>query len=141
MRDTKNRQLNLEVSWEGTYTIESTGATLEIDFSVMDFDIYVYDETLNDTGIYDGATGANPETIALSGLDDGVYYIVEDLYDNPLSDYEAEQTVPLTLSWSQDYFENVVGSITLNDFTTDSTSGTLILATVTIQDGYIFTVN
>ncbi|WP_299778377.1 hypothetical protein [uncultured Formosa sp.] len=136
-----NDQLNFELSWSGTFTAAvGDGADLVLDFCAMDFDIYIYDANLNDTGFYDAATGSCPETATLSGLEDGFYYVVVDLYENPLDIYGGEISVPLTFSWSQDYFDDVTGSTTLEAYTTVSTSGTYAIATITIQDGYIYTI-
>ncbi|MBP1839009.1 hypothetical protein [Formosa algae] len=136
-----NDQLDFQLTWEGSFTGSvGTGADLVLDFCAMDFDILIYDETLTDVGFYNAATGSCPESATLSGLPDGFYYVVVDLYDNPLYVYEGGIDVPITFSWSQDYFDSVTGSITLNAYNTDSTSGTYAIATITIEDGYIYTV-
>ncbi|WP_159022770.1 hypothetical protein [Formosa sp. L2A11] len=136
-----NDQLNLELSWAGTYTVAvGDGADLVLDYCTMDFDFYIYDSDLNDIGFYDAATSSCPESGTISGLEDGFYYVVVDLYDNPLSIYGGGVSVPVTFSWSQDYFDDVTGSVTLDAYTTDSTSGTYAIASITVQDGYIYSV-
>ncbi|QDO93784.1 hypothetical protein FNB79_07265 [Formosa sediminum] len=135
-----NDQLNFELNWEGSFTISGTGADLTLDFCAIDFDVYIYDENLTDTGFYGAATESCPESTTLSGLPDGLYYVIISLFDNPLSEYNVGAEVPLTFSWSQEYFDSVAGSITMNEFNTDYTSGTYVIATITIEDGYIYTV-
>lgn len=135
-----NDNIDFTLAWDGTYTAEGTGATLELDYCAIDFDIFIYDSEFTDLGIYDGATGNCPEHVTLSGLPDGTYYIAVDLYANPLSDFGATVSVPLTLSWSQEYFEDQAGSITFEGYTMADTSGTFGVAQVTIENGHIFTV-
>lgn len=142
--DYVNDHLDLDLVWEGSFTgAVGDGADLTLDFCTMDFDILIFDENLQDTGIYGGATGSCPEHATLTGLPDGLYYIVVDLYDNPLAEIiNANGTigVPLTFSWSQEYFDDVTGSFVYDGFTTDDTSGTFPIATVTIENGYTYTI-
>lgn len=132
--------LDIELNWDGEVTIDEDNVTATYNLCAMDFDILIYDASFADTGIYDAATGACPEHVSFgSGMPDGDYIIVVDLYGNDLSGLELGETVAVNLNYSQDNFDNS-GTITnTSDYTTDSAGGTIAIATVT-KSGYNYTV-
>lgn len=134
-----NDVISFTFDWDGEYTFSDvSGADITIHFSDIDIDFYLYDSDFNDMGIYDAATGASPESFELSGLPDGTYYIVADIWDNPYAGWGTNQQVPITVSWEQEYFSS--GSFIYNNFTTEDASGTEIIAVLTVDNGYNYTV-
>ena len=134
-----NDVLDLELSWDGEFSVETDFSSATYDFCGMDFDILIYDAVFNDTGIYDAATGACPEHVGFgSGMADGDYYIVVDLWDNPYSGLAVGEAVPMALNFSQEFFETS-GSIPFTGYTTDATGGTFAVAIVT-KSGNDYTV-
>jgi hypothetical protein len=125
--------LDMELDWSGSVMVGPN----TYNFCDMDFDLLVYDSMGNDMGLYDAATGACPEYLTVdSSLPDGVYTLVVDLYDNPFSALSLGVDVPVTLNYAG--ADN--GSITTNNYTTNTAGGTFDIATVT-KSGYILTVN
>ncbi|MFL0354062.1 hypothetical protein [Xanthomarina sp. GH4-25] len=124
--------LNSVLDWSGE--VVSGGNTYSL--CDVDFDLLVMDSMGNDTGIYDAATGDCPEYLNFdSTLADGVYTLVVSLYDNPLSSLGLGAEMPVTLN----YNGSANGTIILDDYTTNSTSGDIEVATVT-KNGFSFTV-
>lgn len=72
----------------------------------VDFDVYIVsaegfdisDPLANDVGIYDGATGNEPEVIEIAPgmLEDGEYIFMSDLYTNGFAGYGNTTEVPVT---------------------------------------------
>lgn len=134
-----NDVLNVTVDWSGTATIDVTQGELTVSFCDLDLDLLIYDSNFADTGIYDAATGACPEHVDLSGMADGTYYLVANVYDNPFTTIGAGAAIPITLSYEQEYFQE--GEIVFSGLTTDTPSGTdLLVATVEVMNGYVYTV-
>lgn len=111
-----NDQLDLTLSWDGS---AESGDLSITSFCAMDFDLILYDSAFNYLGYVLGST-ACPEHDLLGGLADGTYYLVTDLYENPYSDIGLTDEVPLTLTWSQEYFPETVGSISTSSYSLSS---------------------
>ena len=109
--------------------------------SDFDFDLILYDDEFVYMG-YVAGTSSCPETAGLSGLPDGTYYLVSDLWDNPLSGLGFTDTIPLSLSWSQDYFPATAGTITSDAYTLSDTSGLGgLIVVLEVANGYEFTLS
>lgn len=135
-----NNVISFTFDWDGDYSfVDASGADITIHFSDIDYDFYLYDSDFNDMGIYDAASGSSPEHVDFSGLADGTYYIIVDIYDNPYAGWGTNQNVPITVSWEQDYFDS--GSFVYNNFTTEDASGTELVAEITVTNGYVYTVS
>ncbi|MGB4743002.1 MAG: hypothetical protein WBH49_05110 [Flavobacteriaceae bacterium] len=78
--------------------------------------------------------------MSLSGLADGSYFLVVDLYDNPFSTLNTGHPLPITLNISQEYFPETETTIIHNGYTTDSSSGLQAIATLDVVGGYNYTV-
>lgn len=134
-----NDVLDLELNWDGEFSVEDDFSSATYDFCGIDFDVLIYDAGFADTGIYDAATGACPEHVGFGpGMADGDYYIVVDLWSNPYSGLGAGVTVPVALNYSQEFFETS-GSIPTAAYTTDAAGGTIAIAIVT-KSGNDYTV-
>lgn len=138
-----NDRLDLSATWSGSYTYTPSGignnTEVTIDFCDMDFDLYILDE--NDTELsFDGATGACNEH-TLQALAPGTYYIAVDLYENPLAVLGTNQNVPITFTYSQEYFFGAT-ELVYNGFTTDSADGTgyTKVAKIEVVKGEAFTI-
>jgi len=108
MNDHINSVLDLTLAWEGTSTIGDVTIT---SFCEMDFDLIAYDNNFDYVGYILGSADC-PEEGSLSGFADGTYYLVADLYANPYEGSNFTDNIPLSLSWSQDYFPETSGIIT-----------------------------
>ena len=133
-----NDVLSFEMAWSGTYTYNIAGGTATVDFKVMDFDMLLFDSSFNLLDFYDGATGAQPEYVDFYGLPNGSYYLVADLYANPIAAANLNRPVKLRFAWEQEYFSH--GSFTFTGFNSNNTSGTEIVATITVANGYVYTI-
>lgn len=134
-----NDVLDIELNWDGEVEYEDDNTTATYNFCAMDFDLLIFDATTGmDTGVYDGATTACPESVGFTGLPDGDYILVVSLYENPYAALGLGESVPVTINYNQEFFDTN-GSITINDYSTDSTSGDIPVAIVT-KNGYNYTV-
>lgn len=95
-----NDVLDLTLSWDAEIVEGDVTLTSLCD---IDYDLLIADGAGNVLG-YIAGTSACPEHGSVSGLADGTYYLLADLYDNPLVGYGFTNTIPLTLEYSQDYF-------------------------------------
>ncbi len=95
-----NDVLDLTLSWDAEVVNGDVTITSLCD---IDYDLLLADDGGNLLG-YIAGTSACPEHGSLSGLADGTYYLLADLYDNPLVDYGFTDAIPITLEYSQDYF-------------------------------------
>ncbi len=84
-------------------------------------------------------TVSDENGLSLSGLADGSYFLVVDLYDNPFSTLNTGQPLPITLNISQEYFPETETTIIHNGYTTDSSSGLQAIATLDVVGGYNYT--
>ncbi|MGB0974288.1 MAG: hypothetical protein ACPGU9_04775 [Flavobacteriaceae bacterium] len=131
-----NDVLEMGLEWEGTVEFETDYSNGEYNFCAMDFDLLVYDPvTFADLGMYDAATSACPEHINFdASTPDGDYLMVANLYANDYETLGLGADVPLTLTYTQEYFEESTdGSITIPDaFNTDNPAGgSAAIATIT----------
>ena len=130
-----NDVLELSTTWSGETTMNMTSGTT-LDFCDIDIDVLLY----TDTGVlvqYLGATGACTETGSISGLADGDYYIVLDVYENPLADFGLTDALPVTITYNQEHF--ISGSFVHNSLNLSSTS-ILTAAAILKVSGYNYTV-
>ncbi|MDA9056260.1 hypothetical protein N9K49_00230 [Flavobacteriaceae bacterium] len=105
-----NNVLDLTLAWDGTST---SGDVTINSFCEMDFDLILYDSNFNYVDYVLGSADC-PEEGSISGLADGTYYLVADLYSNPYEGSSFTDNIPLRLSWSQDYFPETSGIIINN---------------------------
>jgi len=137
INDWINDVLEFSTNWSGSYSYTSTGgANVTLDFCKIDIDVYVFTSTGSYVGDL-GATASCTETGSISGLPDGDYFLVLDVYDNPLSVFGATETVPVTISYSQEYFDS--GSFTVNSINLGSPEGLTAVATISVS-GYNYTI-
>ena len=135
IEDKINDVLELSTTWSGETTMNMTSGTT-LDFCDIDIDVLLY----TDTGVfvqYLGATGACTETGSISGLADGDYYIVLDVYENPLADFGLTDALPVTITYNQEHF--ISGSFVHNSLNLSSTS-ILTAAAILKVSGYNYTV-
>lgn len=137
--DYVNDVLDLTLAWDaefvdGDVTIAST--------CDIDYDLLLADGVGNVLGYIAGSSDC-PEVGTLSGLADGTYFLLADLYDNPLSGLGFSDTIPLTLEYSQEYFETS-GKISNGNHTLNMAGATdqSVLAGLALVEvsGYNYTV-
>ena len=130
--------LSFSTTWSGKTTFTAPGPTeVTIDFCSMDLDVLLFNGDGDFMG-YLGATGACTETGSTEqGMPDGEYFVVVDVYDNPLAGYGLTTEVPLTVTYNQS--NSGSGTFTSNLFTVASELGLQAIATFT-KSGYDFTV-
>ena len=137
IEDKINDVLDLSTNWSGEYSYSAGSATVTLDFCEIDVDVILFTGAGDFVG-YLGATGACTEVGSLSGLPDGDYFIVLDLYDNPHVTFGATATVPVTVTYNQDYI-GTSGSFTYTGINLSSPSDLYAAATVSVS-GYNYTV-
>lgn len=132
-----NDQLELTLSWDGM----ATDGDVSIDsFCDIDFDLILYDGAFGYMG-YVAGTSACPEHTFLSGLPDGTYYLVTDLWSNPYSGLGFTDTIPVTLSWAQEFFDNS-GSLSTDAYTLSSADGLGgLIVVLEVANGYNYTLS
>jgi hypothetical protein len=126
--------VDVAMSWAEEFTFNNTGGgACTVNFKSVDIDFYIYDSDFNDLGIYDAASGSHPEHVEFSMLPNGDYYIIADIYDNPLVDYAINKTIHVVIDWEQ---ENMgIGKVYYNGFNTNDAGGTEIVAVLTVNNG------
>jgi hypothetical protein len=130
--------LLFSTTWSGDYTFQAPGPTdVTLDFCQIDLDVLLF--TINGSFVqYLGATGSCVETgSTMQGLPDGAYFVVIDVYSNPLLGFGLNETVPLTVTYSQSNSDS--GTFTSNSFSLASPAGLVGIATFT-KSGYNYTV-
>ena len=137
IEDKINDVLDLSTNWSGEYSYSAGSAVVSLDFCEIDVDVLLYSTAGSFMG-YLGATGACTEVGSLSGLPDGDYFIVLELYDNPHSEVGATEIVPITVTYDQDYI-GTSGSFTYTGINLSSPSDLYAAATVSVS-GYNYTV-
>lgn len=155
--DWVNDVLEISVGWEGTYTFEDEiGAEVTIDFCEIDVDTILVDDMGNALAYISGGSDCIEEG-GISGLADGTYYIVADIYDNPFPgeyyDEDGEvvnEDVPFTTTYSQCGFPGTSGSFVTEGLTTETVTPptsqhqllgvAVALATVEVSGGYNYIV-
>jgi hypothetical protein len=136
--DFVNGVMEFSTTWAGEYTFEATAsAMVTVDFCEMDLDVLLF-TSAGAFVQYLGATGSCTETGELTGLPDGDYWLVLDMYDNPLSVFGATEPVPVTISYNQDYFQS--GDFVVGGYDLGSPTGLSIVGDVNISGGYNYTV-
>jgi hypothetical protein len=136
--DKVNDVLAFSTTWEGSFT-DADDTLITVDFCAIDMDVLLF-TTAGSFVQYLGASSSCTETGSISGLADGDYYLVINLYANPLVGLGLTETVPVTISYSQNYFSS--GSFVYNNFNLGSVGGVSVLeavATITVE-GYNYTV-
>lgn len=157
IEDWVNDALEISLTWEGSYEFtDQAGSDVVIDFCNIDVDTVLTDDMGNALAYISGTSDCN-EIGEISGLPDGTYYIVADVYDNPHfgqyidSDGEiVNQSVPFTTSYSQCGFPGTSGSFVTEGLTTETvtppTANHVLLgvsfglATVEVTGGYNYVV-
>lgn len=140
--DYVNDLLDLTLSWDGS--AEDGDLKLE-SFCDVDFDLILYDSAFSSLGYVLGSS-ACPEHDTLSGLADGTYYLVADLWSNPYSGLGLTDTLPLTLTWSQEHFETS-GSISSENYNLSSVGSDAgdglggLIVVLEVSNGYEYTLS
>ncbi|MFV0572705.1 MAG: hypothetical protein ACK5M1_09785 [Xanthomarina gelatinilytica] len=155
--DWVNDELVISVSWKGTHTfIDDAGTEVTIDFCNMDLDTLLADGMGNILDYISGTSNCTEEG-GISGLADGTYYIIVDMYENPFEGYYTDEdgdvvnvSVPLTTSYSQCGFTDTSGSFVTESLTTNIANPVsdphapgevaIGIATVEVTDGYNYVV-
>lgn len=100
---------DLEVSFSWNADVVIDGETYDA-ADYIDFDFIVCPEEgfdisdpwATEIGIYDAATGSHPEHMTLSGLNDGAYLLVADLYYNDFVGYsDGSVKIPIIASFTR----------------------------------------
>jgi hypothetical protein len=100
---------DLEVSFSWSADVVIDGDTYDA-ADYIDFDFIVCPEEgfdisdpwATEIGIYDAATGSHPEHMTLSGLADGAYLLVADLYYNDFVGYsDGSVNIPIIASFTR----------------------------------------
>lgn len=136
-----NDVLDLTMDWSGSYSYSSAGGAVDVtmDYCAVDFDLILYTSDGSYVGYVLG-TADCPEEDQLSGLADGSYFLVVDLWSNPFSALNTGQPLPITLTVGQEYFPETQTEIVFNGYTTDSSSGLQSIATIDVVGGYNYTI-
>lgn len=132
-----NDVIEFTMDWSGTSTIELTDDSyVSLEYCDIDFDLALW----GDSGFlgYVAATAGCPESGGFYGLPDGNYYLVVELYDNPFATMGVSDPVDLRFSYSQEFFGS--GEFTFEGFTLADAPGEALVAIITIEDGYNYTV-
>ena len=137
IEDKVNDVLELSTNWSGEYSYNSGSAAVTLDFCEIDVDVLLFSATGSFMG-YLGATAACTEEGSLSGLPDGDYFIVLDLYENPHQYYGATATVPVTVTYNQEYI-GTSGSFTYTGINLASMEDLFAAAIVSVS-GYNYTI-
>lgn len=136
IEDKVNDVLEFSTTWAGSKTVDLIGAPgTPLDFCAIDIDVLLF----NSNGFvqYLGATSSCNETGSTSGLPDGQYFVVLDVYENDLAAYGLTDTVPVTVSYNQEHFMS--GSFINSEINLSSPTGLTTVAIVT-KSGYDYTV-
>ncbi|MCX7550721.1 hypothetical protein [Xanthomarina sp. F2636L] len=155
--DWVNDALEISVGWEGTYTFtDQAGTEVEIDFCGLDIDTVLFDDMGNALGYISGTSDCT-EVDVISGLADGTYYIVADVFENPFEDYYVNDDddivdvpIVLTTSYSQCGFPDTTGSFVTEGLTSNISNPVsdphlvgevaIAIATVEVTGGYNYVV-
>jgi hypothetical protein len=137
IEDKINDILELSTNWSGEKTIDIIrGSTATLDFCDIDIDVLLY----TDTGVLVQSLGTTldcPEKGSISGLADGDYYIVLQVYSNPLADFGSTDDLPVTITYNQEHF--ISGSFVYNSLNLSSQGDLIAVASLKVS-GYNYTV-
>lgn len=137
-QDYVNDVLVMHWDWAGTYTYNAgIPAEVTIDFCDVDFDFPLADAGGNILG-YLAGSGDCPEEGEMSGMPDGTYIVIGELYDNPFAGLGTNQPLPITMDWSQDFFGS--GQLITTGFNTEDTGGAYAIAYIEVVNGYNYTI-
>ncbi|MCB0388814.1 MAG: hypothetical protein KDD23_09185 [Winogradskyella sp.] len=142
--DWVNDVIEITFDWSGELTYDS-GLPSEntIDFCSIDIDYIITDDLGNALG-YIAGTGDCPEIAEVSGLADGTYFIIAELYDQPFSAPEYDgplTTIPQTVTWMQCGFPATIGEFSNDLLTTATPTGDVLpIAVLEVTGGYNYTV-
>lgn len=96
---------NLELTFNFNQSFSISGTSYTLCAIGYDMDFYVFDEDMNDMGIYDAATGNCPESLVLADgdLPDGTYFIYYDIFDDGgiAGVYHDPFDIPVTVNYSR----------------------------------------
>jgi len=131
INNTVSPDLDIEFSWNADVVID--GDTYDA-ADYIDFDFIVCPEAgfdisdpwATEIGIYDAATGSSPEHMTLSGLDDGIYLLVADLYYNDFVGYsDGSVKIPIVASFTRQGTSVIDTEVGINpaDMMADNTPG------------------
>lgn len=130
--------LEFSTTWAGSKNVNIPGGlSVDLDFCAIDIDVRLYTNQGDFLGFL-GATGNCIETGSISGLPDGEYFIVLEVYANSLTAYGSTETLPVTINYNQEHF--ISGSIVNTELNLSSPTGLTPVAVVT-KSGYNYTVS
>lgn len=137
--DFVNDVIDFTFDWSGEFTYTSpTPSEVTIDFCEADLDFVLADVDGNTLG-YIAGTASCPEAGGFSGLPDGTYIILAEVYSSPFNAAALNETMPITVSYDQCGFGG--GSFVNEVLNTDTLAGDVIpIATVEVTGGYNYTV-
>jgi len=139
MNDWINDVLALTFAWDGELTYDGTIGEVTISFCDVDLDFPLTDDMGNVLG-YIAGSGDCPEEGELSGLADGTYYIIAEVYDNPFEAEGLTDVIPVTTSYSQCGFDTE-GSFENSTFNAGTPSNDAFpIAIVEVSGGYNYTI-
>jgi hypothetical protein len=139
--DYVNDHLVFEMGWKGSYTYSVAGGStsVTVDYCKIDLDLMLY--TAAGAYVkYIAGTAACIEKGSVSGLADGKYLIVVDVYENPFAAFNTNQPLPLTVNVSQEHFSANDISYVYGGLNTNISSGKKVIAEIEVKDGYKYTV-
>ena len=137
--DYVNDVISFTFDWSGSYSYTPFGSVeVTADYCDIDMDFLIFDGGFNIVPVFDAATGSCPEHFDLSSLGDGIYYLVADMWENPIAGLNMNQDLPITISYDQEYFGS--GEFVYNGYNTNDTSGMYIIATLEVSGGYNYVV-
>ncbi|MGB1204565.1 MAG: hypothetical protein ACPG5B_02895 [Chitinophagales bacterium] len=133
-----NPNLEMYFEWDAVLATDSG----EVHFcDYVDLDVYVFDTDGNDLGIYDAATGACPEAMLFSGMADGDYILMTNLWSSGVIPDDPAVVVefPITGTFIQGgLFEMHMTQSSENSFSSadgDSSDDFRPLANLSISNG------
>lgn len=104
VNDFINDNFIMNIEWCADYNFDFAVGALSGNYGDMiDLDIYLINEATGTTDAM-AATGSCPEHLEFGGLDDGSYIAVVYVWDNKLATLGAGATVPLNITYEQEYF-------------------------------------
>ena len=131
INNTVSPELNVSFSWDAdvVYQGKTYHAADSIDFDFIvcpeaGFDIS--DPWATEIGIYDAATGSHPEHLTLSGLANGSYLLVADLYYNDfVGETDGSVKIPIVASFTRQGTSIIDTKVGINpaDMMADNTPG------------------
>ncbi|MDA7849301.1 TonB-dependent receptor plug domain-containing protein [Flavobacteriaceae bacterium] len=137
--DLKKYNIGGRVDFDLSDNVAGGALEVTVNYCSADFDLILY-TAAGSYVQYILGTASCPEEDQLSGLSDGSYFLVVDLYDNPFSTLNTGQPMPITLTLNQEHFPDTGTTIVHDGYTTDSSSGLQAVATLDVVGGYNYTI-